>query len=84
MQIYAMVIKDDIAFELPVSFFMGKLKKVSPKGRIPVFDMGDGVISVSEVISEYLDDMYSEKSMAGEKPRQRAEARYFRGLLTCI
>ncbi len=37
MQIYAMGISD-IKFELPASFFMGKLAEVSPIGRIPVLE----------------------------------------------
>ena len=36
MQIYAMDIREDFTFELPVSFFMGKLSETSPIGRIPV------------------------------------------------
>jgi glutathione S-transferase len=75
MQIYAMGIIDDIEFELPPSFFMGKLSEVSPIGRIPVLALDDGVIPESEVIAEYLDDLYPEKSMAGSTPRERADVR---------
>lgn len=75
MQIYAMGITDDIEFELPPSFFMGKLSEESPLGRIPVLALDDGIIPESEVIAEYLDDLYPEKSMAGSTPRERADVR---------
>ncbi len=74
MQIYAMGITD-IEFELPPAFFMGKLAEVSPLGRIPVLELDDGVIPESEVIAEYLDDLYPEQSLGGDTPRQRAEVR---------
>lgn len=74
MQIYAMGITD-IPFELPVSFFMGKLSETSPIGRIPVLEVEDGIIPESEVISEYLDDIYPDRSMAGDTPRERADVR---------
>jgi glutathione S-transferase len=74
MQIYAMGITD-IEFELPPSFFMGKLSEISPIGRIPVLEVEDGVIPESEVIAEYLDDLYPQRSLLGTTPRQRAEVR---------
>ena len=74
MQIYAMGISD-IEFELPTSFYLGKLSEVSPLGRIPVLEVEDGIIPESEVIAEYLDDLYPEKSLAGTTPRHRADVR---------
>lgn len=74
MQIYAMGI-NNIEFELPVSFYLGKLGEISPIGRIPVLEVDDGVIPESEVIAEYLDEVYPEKSLAGDTPRQRANVR---------
>jgi glutathione S-transferase len=74
MQIYAMGITD-IEFDLPASFFMGKLTEVSPIGRIPVLEVEDGVIPESEVIAEYLDELYPERSLVGATPRQRADVR---------
>ncbi len=74
MQIYAMGI-DDIEFELPASFYLGKLAEISPIGRIPVLEVDDGIIPESEVIAEYLDDLYPEQSLAGDTPRQRANVR---------
>ena len=74
MQIYAMGITD-IEFELPTSFFQGKLSEVSPIGRIPVLEVEDGIIPESEVIAEYLDDLYPDRSLAGATPRIRAQVR---------
>ncbi len=74
MQIYAMGITD-IEFELPTSFYLGKLAELSPIGRIPVLQLADGIIPESEVIAEYLDDLYPDKSLAGTSPRERAAVR---------
>ncbi len=74
MQIYAMGITD-IEFELPADFYRGKLAELSPIGRIPVLQTDTGIIPESEVISEYLDDLYPEKSLAGESPTERANVR---------
>ena len=74
MQIYAMGL-DDVEFELPPSFYLGKLAEVSPLGRIPVLQLEDGIIPESEVIAEYLDDLYPERSLLGATPRERADVR---------
>ncbi len=74
MQIYAMGI-DDITFELPASFFMGKLSEVSPIGRIPVLEIAGGIIPESEVIAEYLDDLYPDRALLGDSPEVRAQVR---------
>jgi glutathione S-transferase len=74
MQIYAMGITD-IAFELPASFFVGKLSEISPIGRIPVLDTDEGMIPESEVIAEYLDELHPEQSMLGDTPHRRSQVR---------
>ena len=74
MQLYAMGI-DDVEFDLPASFFMGKLSTYSPIGRIPVLEVDEGIIPESEVIAEYLDDCYPDKSMLGESPWIRSQVR---------
>jgi len=74
MQIYAMGI-DDIKFELPASFFMGKLAEVSPIGRIPVLETDEGIVPESEVMAEYLDDLYPDQALIGKTPRERADVR---------
>ncbi len=76
MQIYAMGIEDDVEFDLPVAmFFSGKWKDVSPIGRIPVLESDDGIIPESEVIAEYIDDLYPDKAMVGRTPGERANVR---------
>ena len=47
MQLYAMGI-DDVEFDLPASFFMGKLSAYSPIGRIPVLEVDEGIVPESE------------------------------------
>ena len=74
MQLYAMGI-DDVEFDLPASFFMGKLSTYSPIGRIPVLEVEEGIVPESEVIAEYLDDCYPDRSMLGESPWIRSQVR---------
>ena len=74
MQIYAMGITD-IEFGLPAEFMTGKFSKISPIGRIPVLEVDDTIIPESEIIAEYLDDIYPEKSMVGDTPMERAMVR---------
>lgn len=75
MQIYAMGITD-IEFDLPIAeFFSGNFVKKSPIGRIPVLVVDEGVIPESEVIAEYLDELYPEKSMVGTTLKERADVR---------
>ena len=83
MQIYAMGVDDDFGFELPVvQFFSGKLKEVSPIGRIPILKTDEGLIPESEVIAEYIDELYPAKitgwsnsagasQYSGNKPHRR-------------
>ena len=75
MQIYAMDIKDDITFDIPVQFMMGKMNEVSPIGRIPALEMEDGIIPESEVIAEYLDERYPDRAMGGVALKERADVR---------
>ena len=76
MQMYAMGIRDDFSFDLPLAqFFAGRLKEFSPIGRIPVLETEDGIIPESEVIAEYLDDIYPDKAMVGRTSIERANVR---------
>ena len=76
MQIYAMGVSDDFSFELPVvQFFSGKLKEVSPIGRIPILKTDEGLIPESEVIAEYIDELYPQQSLVGNTPMERANIR---------
>ncbi len=79
MVIYAKGITD-IEFDLDPSFRKGKFSEVSPLGRIPALDVakegeaGD-IIPESEVICEYLEEVYPEPSLLGVGVRHRAEVR---------
>lgn len=76
MQIYAMGVNDDFSFELPVvQFFSGKLKEVSPIGRIPILKTDEGLIAESEVIAEYIDELYPQQTLVGNTPMERANIR---------
>lgn len=76
MQIYAMGIEDEVAFDLPLAqFFSGRLKEFSPIGRIPILVTDHAIIPESEVIAEYLDDTYPNKAMVGRDPIERANVR---------
>ena len=76
MQIYAMDIAADFVFDLPLAEFVtGRLKDVSPLGRIPILETDQGVIPESEVIAEYIDEIYPQRSMLGQTPIERAKVR---------
>ena len=74
MQIYAKAISD-IEIELPQGFLTGEFHKTSPLARIPVLDLGGDVIPESEVISEYLEELYPQQPMLGATPRETAQIR---------
>ena len=75
MQIYAMGIQDELSFDLPVQFMMGKMYEVSPIGRIPVLEVEEGLIPESEVIAEYLDERFPDKALTGGSLKARADVR---------
>ena len=67
---------DDFSFELPLAqFFSGRFKEVSPIGRIPILKTSEGLIPESEVIAEYIDELYPERSLLGTTPMERANIR---------
>ena len=75
MQIYAKGI-EDITLAPPPGFLTREFHKTSPLARIPVLDLGDGdVIPESEVISEYLEEIYPTPSLLGTTPRETAQIR---------
>ena len=74
MQIYAKAISD-IDIELPPGFLTGEFHKTSALARIPVLDLGGDVIPESEVISEYLEELYPQTPMLGATPRETAQIR---------
>ncbi|MBI3676764.1 MAG: glutathione S-transferase N-terminal domain-containing protein [Proteobacteria bacterium] len=74
MQIYAKGIKD-IIFELPEHWGMPKFRERFPIGRVPVLDIDGDLIPESEVIAEYLEEIYPEPSLKGITPRETAHIR---------
>jgi glutathione S-transferase len=74
MQIYAKGITD-IALERPKDFGMPAFRERVPIGRIPVLDIDGDLMPESEVISEYLEEVYPTPSLLGTTPRETAHIR---------
>ena len=74
MQIYAKGITD-IALERPASFGMPKFREGHPIGRIPVLDIDGDMMPESDVIAEYLEEIYPTPSLLGATPRETAHVR---------
>ena len=74
MQIYAKGITD-IVLERPATFGTPQFRKDFPIGRIPVLDIDGDMMPESEVIAEYLEEIYPEPSMLGATPRETAHIR---------
>jgi glutathione S-transferase len=72
MQIYAKGL--DIALERPPGF-PTEFHKTSPLARIPVLDLGDGLIPESDVIAEYLEETFPTPSLLGADARETARVR---------
>ena len=70
----------DIEYEIdPITPFFGndEYARKSPLRRIPVLVDGDFSICDSSVICAYLDDVYPERPLLPNHPRDRAKARWF-------
>jgi glutathione S-transferase len=74
MQIYAKGLTD-IVLERPADFGTPKFRERLPIGRIPVLDIDGDLMPESEVISEYLEEVYPEPSLLGATPRETAHIR---------
>ena len=74
MQIYAKGITD-IAIERPATFGTPKFREQFPIGRIPVLDVDGDLMPESEVIAEYLEEIYPTPSMLGANARETAHIR---------
>lgn len=74
MQIYAKGITD-ITLERPATFGTPKFREDFPIGRIPVLDIDGDMMPESEVIAEYLEEIYPQPSMLGATPRETAHIR---------
>jgi glutathione S-transferase len=74
MQIYAKGIAD-IVFELPEHWGMPKFRERFPIGRVPVLDIDGDLIPESEVIAEYLEEVYPKPPLVGTTARETAHIR---------
>lgn len=74
MQIYAKGITD-IALERPANFGMPGFRDDHPIGRIPVLNIGGDMMPESEVIAEYLEEIYPQPSLLGATSRETAHIR---------
>src|ERR1700728_2825795 len=74
MQIFAKGITD-IVFELPENWGMPKFREIFPIGRVPVLNIDGDMMPRSEVIAEYLEEIYPEPSLLGTTPRETAHIR---------
>jgi len=75
MQIYAKRITN-IVFELPPEDWgMPKFRERFPIGRVPILDIHGDILPESEVIAEYLEEIYPEPSLLGTPPRETAHIR---------
>jgi glutathione S-transferase len=74
MQIYAKGLTD-IVIERPTDFGTPKFRERLPIGRIPVLDIDGDLMPESDVIAEYLEEVYPEPSLLGATPRQTAQIR---------
>ena len=60
----------------PGGYRSDSYRKIAPMGTIPALQVGDQLISESEVILEYLDDQYPEPPMRSLDPLERAQLRF--------
>ena len=74
MQIYAKGLSE-IAIERPAHFGTPKFRQDFPNGRIPVLDIDGDMMPESEVIAEYLEEIFPTPSLLGTTPRETAHIR---------
>ena len=74
MQIYAKGITD-IALERPADFGLPAFRQRLPIGRIPVLDIDGDLMPESEVIAEYIEQIYPQPSLLGATARETAHIR---------
>jgi len=74
MQIYAKGITG-ITLERPADFGMPAFRERFPIGRIPVLDIDGDMMPESDVIAEYLEEIYPKPSLLGRSARETAHIR---------
>lgn len=58
-------------------------RNINPQGLVPALDTGEGVLSQSLAIIEYLDEQYPEPPLLPANPIERAEARRLAQMIAC-
>jgi len=74
MQIYAKGL-NDIAIEQPPTVLTQKFYEDHPIGRIPWLEIDGEAMPESDVIAEYLEEIFPEPSLLGATPRENAHIR---------
>jgi glutathione S-transferase len=74
MQIYAKGLTD-IAIRKPNAYGTQKFNADHPIGRLPLLEIDGEAIAESNVIAEYLEEIYPEPSLLGMTPRENAKVR---------
>jgi glutathione S-transferase len=74
MQIYAKGLTN-IAIEQPPPVLTPKFHQDNPIGRVPVLEIDGDAMAESEVIAQYLEEVYPEPSLLGATPRENAHIR---------
>ena len=75
MQIYAKCITNIVFEPPPEDWGMPKFRERFPIGRVPILDIHGDILAESEVIAEYLEEIYPEPSLLGATPRETAHIR---------
>lgn len=75
MQIYAKGITDIVFEPPPENWGMPKFRERFPIGRVPILDIDGDTLPESEVIAEYLEELYPAPSLLGTTPRETAHIR---------
>jgi len=75
MQIYAKRITNIVFEPPPEDWGMPKFRERFPIGRVPILDIHGDILPESEVIAEYLEEIYPESSLLGTTPRETAHIR---------
>jgi len=75
MQIYAKGLDDQVTLERPADFGQPAYRQRNPIGRVPVLDIDGDLMPESDVIAEYLEEVFPEPSLLGATPRETAHIR---------
>jgi glutathione S-transferase len=75
MQIYAKGLSDIVIEGPAADWGTPKFRERLPIGRIPVLDIDGDLMPESEVIAEYLEEVYPHPSLLGATPRETAHIR---------